>query len=70
MTNKNNKSEKQFDKDQQKIKSFDKFFKKSLQVNIIDKTEYENEYEYDINNYKKNRTVCKIVIIKRKEKTF
>ena len=40
--NKYTKYKKQYEKDQQTIKSFDKLYRKSLQDNIIDKTEYEN----------------------------
>ena len=40
--NKYNKYKKQYEKDQETIKSFDKLYRKSLQDNIIDKTEYEN----------------------------
>ena len=40
--NKYNKYKKQYEKDQQTIKSFDKLYRKSLQDNMIDKTEYEN----------------------------
>ena len=40
--NKYNKYKKQYEKDQNTIKSFDKLYRKSLQDNIIDKTEYEN----------------------------
>ena len=40
--NKYNKYKKQYEKDQQTIKSFDKFYRKSLQDNVIDKTEYES----------------------------
>ena len=40
--NKYNKYKKQYERDQQTIKSFDKFYRKSLQDNIIDKTEYES----------------------------
>ena len=40
--NKYNKYKKQYERDQQTIKSFDKLYKKSLQDNIIDKTEYES----------------------------
>ena len=39
--NKYNKYKKQYERDQQTIKSFDKLYRKSLQDNIIDKTEYE-----------------------------
>ena len=40
--NKYNKYKKQFDRDQQTIKSFDNLYRKSLQDNIIDKNEYES----------------------------
>ena len=40
--NKYNKNKKQYERDQQTIKSFDKFYRKSLQDNIIDNTEYES----------------------------
>ena len=40
--NKYNKYKKQYDRDQQTIKSFDKLYRKSLQDNVIDKTEYES----------------------------
>ena len=40
--NKYNKYKKQYEKDQQTIKSFDKLYRKSLQDNVIDKTEYES----------------------------
>ena len=40
--NKYNKYKKQYERDQQTIKSFGKIYRKSLQDNIIDKTEYEN----------------------------
>ena len=39
--NKYNKYKKLYEGDQQTIKSFDKFYRKSLQDNIIDKTEYD-----------------------------
>ena len=39
--NKHNKYKKQYERDQNTIKSFDKLYRKSLQDNIIDKTEYE-----------------------------
>ena len=38
--NKHNKYKKQYERDQQTIKSFDKLYRKSLQDNIIDKIEY------------------------------
>ena len=37
--NKYNKYKKQYERDQQTIKSFDKLYRKSLQDNVIDKTE-------------------------------
>ena len=40
--NKYNKYKKQYERDQYTIKSFDKLYRKSLQDNIMDKTEYEN----------------------------
>ena len=40
--NKYNKYKKQYEKDQNTIKSFDKLYRKSLQDNIINKTEYES----------------------------
>ena len=40
--NKYNKYKKQYERDQSTIKSFDKLYRKSLQDNIIDKTEYES----------------------------
>ena len=39
--NKYKKYKKQYERDQQTIKSFDKLYRKSLQDNVIDKTEYE-----------------------------
>ena len=35
-------TKKQYEKDQQTIKSFDKLYRKSLQDNMIDKNEYES----------------------------
>ena len=40
--NKYNKYKKQYERDQQTIKSFDKLYRKFLQDNVIDKTEYES----------------------------
>ena len=40
--NKYNKYKKQYERDHITIKSFDKLYRKSLQYNIIDKTEYES----------------------------
>ena len=39
--NKYNKYKKQYERDQQTIKSFDKLYRKSLQDNVIDKTEFD-----------------------------
>ena len=41
ITNKYNKYKKQYERDQNTIKSFDKLYRKSLQDNIIDRSEYE-----------------------------
>ena len=40
--NKYNKYQKQYERDQQTIKTFDKLYRKSLQDNIIDKNEYDS----------------------------
>ena len=40
--NKYNKYKKQYERDQNTIKSFDKIYRKSLQDNVIDKTEYDS----------------------------
>ena len=40
--NKYNKYKKPYERDQNTIKSFDKLYRKSLQDNVIDKTEYES----------------------------
>ena len=40
--NKYNKYKKQYERDQQTIKSFDKLYRKSLQDNVIDKIEYDS----------------------------
>ena len=40
--NKYNKDKKQYERDQNTIKSFDKIYRKSLQDNITDKTEYDS----------------------------
>ena len=42
LINNNNKYKKLYGKDQQTIKSFDKLYRKSLQDNVIDKTEFES----------------------------
>ena len=43
--NKYNKYKKQYERDQQTIKSFDNLYRKSLKDNIIDKTEYESLFK-------------------------
>ena len=43
--NKYNKYKKQYERDQQTIKSFDKLYRKSLQDNVIDKSEYESLFK-------------------------
>ena len=40
--NKYNKYQKHYEKDQQTIKSFDNLYRKSLQDNVIDKSEFES----------------------------
>ena len=40
--NKYNKNKKQYERDHQTIKSFDKLYRNSLQDNVIDKSEYES----------------------------
>ena len=40
--NKYNKYKKQFEKDRNNKKSFDKLYRKSLQDNVMDKNEYES----------------------------
>ena len=40
--NKYNKHKELYERDQQTIKSFDKLYRKSLQDNVIDKTEYDS----------------------------
>ena len=40
--NKYNKYKKQYERDQNTIKYFDKLYRKSLKDNVIDKTEYES----------------------------
>ena len=42
MINKYNKDKNRYERDQLTKKSFDKLYRKSLQVNIIDKNEYES----------------------------
>ena len=43
--NKNNKYRKQYQKDQQTNKSFDKLYSKSSQDNVIEEMEYESLYK-------------------------
>ena len=43
--NKYNKYKRQYERDQNTIKSFDKLYRKSLQDNIIDKTEDEDQFK-------------------------
>ena len=40
--NKYNKYKKQYERDQETVKSFDKLYRKSIQENVIDKTEYDS----------------------------
>ena len=54
--NKYNKYKKQYERDQQTIKSFDKFYRKSLQDNIIYKTEYESLCNTFTKNIFENKT--------------
>ena len=46
--NKHNKYKKQYEKDQQTIKSFNQLYKKSLQDNGIDKIEYESPVIFSV----------------------
>ena len=56
LINKYNKYKKQYEKGQQTIKCFDNLYRKSLQGNVIDKTEYESlcnlftKYVYETEN--------------------
>ena len=50
-----NKYKKQYDRDQNTIKSFDKLYRKSLQDNVIDKTEYESLCNIFTNNVDENK---------------
>ena len=54
--NKYNKYKKQYERDQQTIKSFDKFYRKSFQDNIIYKTEYESLCNIFTKNIFENKT--------------
>ena len=53
--NKYYKYKKQYERDQQTIKSFDKLYRKSLQDNVIDKTEYESLCNIFTKNVDENR---------------
>ena len=71
VVNKYNKYKKQYEKDQQTFKYFDKFYRKSLQVNVIDKSEYEclcNIFTKYVDE--KKRIFFKNMIIKRKINFF
>ena len=50
-----NKYRKQYERDQQTIKSFDKLYRKSLQDRIIDKNEYEGLYDFSTNYVDENK---------------
>ena len=47
--NKYNKYKKQYEKDQQKIKSFDKLYKKSLQIKVNDKKNMKVNVKFSLN---------------------
>ena len=53
-----NKYKKQYEKDQNTIKSFDKLYRKSLQDNIIDKTEYESLCNIFTKYVNENKNEC------------
>ena len=53
--NKYNKFEKQYERDQQTIKPFDKLYRKSLQDNVMDKTENENLCDIFTKNIDENK---------------
>ena len=53
--NKHNKYKKQYERDQQSIKSFDKLYRKPLQDNIIDKTEYDSLCNIFTENFEENK---------------
>ena len=53
--NKNKKYKKQYERDQNTIKSFDKLDRKSLQDNVIDKTEYESFVIFLLNMFMKTK---------------
>ena len=70
--NKNNKYKKQYERDQQTIKSFDKLYRKSSYDNVFVKNEYQslcntftkifdekkNEYFYEFERKNKNKIFC------------
>ena len=53
--NKNNKFRKQYERDQQTIKLFDKLYRKSLQDNVIDKNDYESLCKFFIKYVDENK---------------
>ena len=53
--NKYDKYKKQYERDQQTIKSFDKLYRKSLQDNIIDKSEYDSLCNFFTNYVDENK---------------
>ena len=55
--NKYNKYKKQYERDQQTIKYFDKLYRKSLQDNVIDKSEYESLCNIFTKNVDENKNV-------------
>ena len=65
--NKNNKYKKQYQKDQQTIKFFNKFYRKCLQDNVIDKNEYESLIKQKLNlfnthEYKNKSKIFSVII--------
>ena len=53
--NKYNKYKKQYDRDQNTIEFFDKIYRKSLQDNVIDETEYESLSNFLLNMLMKTK---------------
>ena len=62
IVNKYNKNKKQYERDQQTIKSFDKLYRKSLQDNVIDKTEYESLCNVFTRYVDENKSGCFLLI--------
>ena len=60
--NKYNKYKKQYEKDQQTIESFDKLYRKSLQDNIINKSEYESLCNIFTKYVDENKNECSLKI--------